>query len=90
MKNITAVTSSMNRNDYLLNTIKFLELADVVSGLIKAGFFGLIIGVLGTFHGLNTTVGARGVGKATINSVVWSSITILAANYILTEALFNK
>ena len=35
-------------------------------------------------------VGARGVGKATINSVVWSSISILAANYILTEALFNK
>ena len=83
-------TLEFNPSNYLLNTIKFLELADVVSGLIKAGFFGLIIGVLGTFHGLNTTVGARGVGKATINSVVWSSITILAANYILTEALFNK
>ena len=83
-------TLEFNPSNYLLNTIKFLELADVVSGLIKAGFFGLIIGVLGTFHGLNTTVGARGVGKATINSVVWSSISILAANYILTEALFNK
>ena len=83
-------TLEFNPSNYLLNTIKFLELADVVSGLIKGGFFGLIIGVLGTFHGLNTTVGARGVGKATINSVVWSSITILAANYILTEALFNK
>ena len=83
-------TLEFNPSNYLLNTIKFLELADVVSGLIKASFFGLIIGVLGTFHGLNTTVGARGVGKATINSVVWSSISILAANYILTEALFNK
>ncbi len=83
-------TLEFNPSNYLLNTIKFLELADIVSGLIKAGFFGLIIGVLGTFHGLNTTVGARGVGKATINSVVWSSITILAANYILTEVLFNK
>ena len=49
-----------------------------------------IIGVLGTFHGLNTKVGAKGVGKATINSVVWSSISVLAANYILTEALFHK
>ena len=83
-------TLEFNPSNYLFNTIKFLELADVVSGLIKGGFFGLIIGVLGTFHGLNTTVGARGVGKATINSVVWSSISILAANYILTEALFNK
>ncbi len=74
----------------LLNTVKFLEIADIISGLIKASFFGLIIGVLGTFHGLNTAVGARGVGKATISAVVWSSISVLAANYILTEALFNK
>ena len=83
-------TLEFNPTNYLLNTVKFLELADVVSGLIKAVFFGLIIGVLGTFHGLNTTVGARGVGISTISAVVWSSISVLAANYILTEALFNK
>ena len=83
-------TLEFNATNYLLNTVKFLELADVFSGLIKAVFFGLIIGLLGTFHGLNTTVGARGVGKSTISAVVWSSISVLAANYILTEALFNK
>jgi len=83
-------TLGFNPANYLLNTVKFLEVADIISGLIKASFFGLIIGVLGTFHGLNTTVGARGVGKATISAVVWSSISVLAANYILTEALFNK
>ncbi len=83
-------TLEFNPTSYLLNTVKFLELADVISGLIKAVFFGFIIGLLGTFHGLNTTIGARGVGKATISAVVWSSISVLAANYILTEALFNK
>ena len=83
-------TLEFNPTNYLLNTVKFLELADIISGLIKAGIFGLIIGVLGTFHGLNTEVGAKGVGKATINSVVWSSISVLAANYILTEAFFYK
>ncbi|MDC3076331.1 ABC transporter permease [Paracoccaceae bacterium] len=83
-------TLEFNATNYLLNTVKFLEIADIISGLIKAGFFGLIIGVLGTFHGLHTEVGAKGVGKATINSVVWSSISVLAANYILTEALFYK
>ena len=83
-------TLDFNPTNYLLNTVKFLEIADIVSGLIKAAIFGLIIGVLGTFHGLHTEVGAKGVGKATINSVVWSSISVLAANYILTEALFYK
>ena len=83
-------TLEFNPTNYLLNTVKFLEIADIISGLIKASFFGLIIGVLGTFHGFHTEVGAKGVGKATINSVVWSSISVLAANYILTEALFYK
>ena len=83
-------TLEFNATNYILNTVKFLEFADIISGLIKAGFFGLIIGVLGTFHGLNAEVGAKGVGKATINSVVWSSISVLAANYILTEVLFYK
>ena len=87
---VGVTTLEFNPTNYLLNTVKFLELADIFSGLIKAGFFGLIIGVLGTFHGLNTKVGAKGVGKATINSVVWSSISVLAANYILTEVLFYK
>ena len=87
---VGVTTLEFNPTNYLLNTMKFLELADIISGLIKAGFFGLIIGVLGTFHGLNTKVGAKGVGKATINSVVWSSISVLAANYILTEVLFYK
>lgn len=88
---LVGVTSlDFNPTIYLLNTVKFLEAGDIVSGLIKASFFGIIIGILGTFFGLNSTVGARGVGKATTYAVVWSSISILAANYILTEALFNK
>ncbi|MDC3108171.1 ABC transporter permease [Paracoccaceae bacterium] len=87
---VGVTTLEFNPTNYLLNTVKFLEIADIISGLIKAGFFGLIIGVLGTFHGMNTEIGAKGVGKATINSVVWSSICVLAANYILTEALFYK
>ena len=83
-------TLEFNPTNYLLNTVKFLEIADIISGLIKLqAIFGLIIGVLGTFHGASHRSWCKGVGKATINSVVWSSISVLAANYILT-ALFNK
>ncbi len=83
-------TLDFNSTNYLVNTLKYLEMEDILSGLIKASVFGFIIGALGTFNGLNTTVGAKGVGRATTNSVVWSSILILASNYLLTEALFNK
>ena len=83
-------TLDFNSTNYLVNTLKYLQIEDIFSGLIKASVFGFIIGTLGTFNGLNTSIGAKGVGRATTNAVVWSSILILASNYLLTEALFNK
>jgi phospholipid/cholesterol/gamma-HCH transport system permease protein len=73
---------------YLRNTVDFLEAADVTSGLIKAGVFGFILSLMGCFHGYHSARGAQGVGQATTNAVVSASILILAANYLLTEALF--
>jgi phospholipid/cholesterol/gamma-HCH transport system permease protein len=73
---------------YIRNTVDFLEKADVTSGLIKAGVFGFILSTMGCFHGYTSARGAQGVGQATTNAVVSASILILAANYLLTEALF--
>jgi phospholipid/cholesterol/gamma-HCH transport system permease protein len=73
---------------YIRNTIDFLETQDVTSGLTKAGVFGFILSLMGCFHGYHSGRGAQGVGQATTNAVVSASILILAANYLLTEALF--
>jgi phospholipid/cholesterol/gamma-HCH transport system permease protein len=73
---------------YIRNTVDFLEKADVTSGLIKAGVFGFILSTMGCFHGYTSARGAQGVGQATTNAVVSASILILAAHYLLTEALF--
>ncbi|MDA8761132.1 ABC transporter permease [Amylibacter sp.] len=77
-----------NSNNYLKNTVDFMELGDVTSGLAKAAVFGFLIALMGCYHGYNSGRGAQGVGKATINAVVSASVMILAANYILTEAFF--
>jgi phospholipid/cholesterol/gamma-HCH transport system permease protein len=77
-----------NPSTYIITTIDFLERADVTSGLIKAAVFGFILALMGCFHGYNSGRGAQGVGQATTNAVVTASILILAANYLLTEALF--
>lgn len=74
---------------YLVNTVKFLETIDVISGLVKAAVFGFIIAVMGCYFGYNSKGGAEGVGAATTNSVVSSSITILFANYIVTSLFFG-
>ena len=73
---------------YLRNTWGFLEASDIYSGLIKASVFGFIVALMGCYHGMNSDRGARGVGRATTNAVVSSSILILASNYVLTELFF--
>lgn len=75
---------------YLKSTFDFLETQDVVSGLIKASFFGFIVTAMGCYHGYNSARGAQGVGVATTNAVVSASILILISNYIITGILFAK
>ena len=74
---------------YLQNTWDFLEPLDVISGLVKASVFGFLVALMGCYHGYYSKGGAQGVGAATTNSVVSSSILILCFNYILTEAFFG-
>lgn len=79
-----------NAAGYLKNSVDFLELWDVTSGIIKGAVFGFILSIMGCYHGMNSGRGAQGVGRATINAVVSSSILILAANYMLTSLFFTS
>lgn len=78
-----------NPHSYLRQTFLNLETIDWVSGLIKAGVFGFIIALMGSYHGYHSGRGAQGVGKATTNAVVSASILILVFNYILTQLFFS-
>jgi phospholipid/cholesterol/gamma-HCH transport system permease protein len=75
--------------NYLHQSWDILQTMDVVSGLVKAGVFGLIVTAMGCYHGFNSGRGAQGVGAATTNAVVSSSILILIFNYILTQVFFS-
>jgi len=77
----------VNRYIYLNNTMLYLELWDIVSGLIKAAFFGFVIALIGCWQGLKTEAGAEGVGKAAIRAVVISSISVLILNFLLSKLL---
>lgn len=66
-----------------------LSITDVCGGLIKAGTFGFILTSIGSYKGYFTTGGAKGVGQATTQAVVVSSILIIIANYFLAALLFG-
>ena len=79
-----------NSATYLANTVDFLELWDVTSGILKGAVFGFIIAIMGCYYGMNSGRGAQGVGRATKSAVVAASVLILAANYVLTEVFFTS
>ena len=66
------------------NMLLYTNVADVVIGLSKAFIFGGIIALIGCYKGLTCGLGAEGVGLATTEAVVYSSITILITNFFLT------
>ena len=68
---------------------ELLLLQGPVSGLIKAFFFGGIIGTMGCHYGFRTEGGAEGVGLATTRAVVASCVLVLISDYVLANVLFR-
>jgi len=81
---------SYNPANFIHSVWDAVTAADVTSGLIKAAVFGLLITLMGCYHGYHSKGGAQGVGQATTNAVVSASILILTSDYLLTALFFNK
>lgn len=64
---------------------EWIDPSDVTQGLIKAAFFGLIFSLVCTYRGYYTTGGAKGVGESTNRGVVVSMVSIIIADYVLTN-----
>ena len=76
-------------NTYMDNTINALDLADFFTGVFKAGVFGMVIGSIACYNGLNVKGGAEGVGKATTYTVVNSIVTIIFTDLIFTTIFYR-
>lgn len=87
---VSITTLHFNEYLYINNTLKFLNLLDVISGLTKAFFFGLAISVIGCYNGYYCRQDSQGVGLSTTKTLVQSSIIILIINYIITIIYFSK
>ena len=69
---------------FIEHTREFMEVSDILHGLLKAVVFGLLVSVITTWRGYAASGGARGVGEGTTQAVVSSSIAILVADYAIT------
>ena len=78
----------VNSGIFIARIIEFVSIYDVLNGLIKSAFFGLILSLVGCYKGFYTTGGAAGVGRATTQAVVYASVSILISDYFLTAIMF--
>jgi len=65
--------------------IDALEISDIMQGLTKALVFGFILSTVGCYRGLTVKGGTQGVGRATTQAVVVSSVLIIVADTFLTK-----
>lgn len=79
----------LSQRVFLDSAQNFLSTWDLVSSLIKAFVFGILIAVIGTSWGLTTTGGAKGVGQSTTTAVVTSLLAIFITNFFLSWLMFQ-
>lgn len=72
---------------YWNSVIQGLYIEDVWMGLIKPFVLGFTIVSLGCHVGMRTSGGTQGVGRATTNAVVASSVAVIAVDYLVTQLL---
>ncbi len=74
---------------YWSSIIEGLYLEDAWMGLIKPFTLGFVIVTIGCHVGLRTRGGTQGVGRATTNAVVASSVAVIAVDFFVTRLLFT-
>ncbi len=75
--------------EYLNSLAHFVSNKDLVCALIKGMCFGAVIPIISCFYGFNCKGGAEGVGAATTNSVVTSTLLLIVIDFALTF-VFSK
>jgi len=75
----------LSAGTYFGEMSNYLDMQDVRMGIYKSLSFGLIVAWICCYKGYFTSYGAKGVGKATTQAVVISSVLILVWDYFVTS-----
>jgi len=75
--------------EFWTRALNALEFADLMQGMAKPVVFAFVLSTVGCYQGLSVRGGTQGVGRATTQAVVVSSVIILTSNFFLSKlALF--
>jgi phospholipid/cholesterol/gamma-HCH transport system permease protein len=78
---------NQDTNVFITSVRTGITAQDLIGGIVKPLFFGLIIGSVSCYKGLSTTGGTVGVGRSTTSAVVISSIVVIVFDFFLSKAI---
>jgi phospholipid/cholesterol/gamma-HCH transport system permease protein len=84
---VSVLLFGLDWHQYWNTAYQTLVFQDVFMGLMKPLFFGFIISTIGCYYGMTARGGTQGVGRATTQAVVASSVLILVVDLFITKLL---
>ncbi len=87
---LTGIQLGIDSGIYIQMSKEAVDIMGFLSGLLKAGIYGMLIGLVSCYMGLNVKPweGSEGVGKATTLTVVYSIVAVIVAAAIFTVIFF--
>ena len=82
---VSVTELGMDADFYIQKVISTVTMKDYMVGILKTIVFGLVIGVTACYYGMTSKAGTLGVGIATTQAVVTSSIIVVVSDFFLTK-----
>jgi phospholipid/cholesterol/gamma-HCH transport system permease protein len=73
---------------YFRQAFSLVQFSDLLPATLKTAVFGFLIATVSCYLGVNTSRGTEGVGRASTQSVVFSSVMLILANVVLVRIIF--
>ncbi len=77
------LAGSLSPQVFWNKSLLFLQLSDVIPATLKTAIFGLLIGLVGCWTGLNAVRSTESVGREATRGVVRSMMVVFASNVVL-------
>ncbi len=84
---ISVFVSHQSGSFYWSQIKEIMDFNNLVAGVTKPFIFGYAVACISCYMGLSTRGGARGLRKSTTTAVVYSMITIIVSDFVLTRIL---
>lgn len=81
---VSTIKLGYTAGSFLTAMRAFVQLQDLLFASVKGAAFGAVVPVFSCFHGFRCQAGAEGVGRATTDSVVSTSVAIIVIDFVLT------